>query len=234
MASLLAALAVAAGVAAQAVTGFGFSLVSAPFLIAAYRAPAGVQLNLVLSAAVNVAVLTREHRRADGRAATLLLGPAVVAILPAAWIVRRVPRGPLTVVAGAVCLAAVAALATGRRFRRGSGAGGTIAAGLVSGAMNVVAGISGPPVVLFALNAAWPPDRLRPTMQLFFLGLNVVTLASLGLPRHLPPALLAGFAGGLLTARLLGHRPSPEAVRRGTLLLAAAGSAVAIARGLTA
>ena len=37
--ALLAAVAVAAGVTAQAVTGFGFSLVCAPFLIAAYRAP---------------------------------------------------------------------------------------------------------------------------------------------------------------------------------------------------
>ncbi len=232
MASFLAALAVAAGVAAQAVTGFGFSLVSAPFLIAAYRAPAGVQLNLVLSAAVNVAVLAREHRHADGRAAALLLAPAVVAILPAAYVVRRVARGPLTVGAGAVCLAAVAALATGRRFRRGSGPAGTAAAGLVSGAMNVVAGISGPPVVLFALNAAWPPDRLRPTMQLFFLGLNILTLASLGLPHRLPPTLLLGFGAGVLIARLLGHRPSPTAVRTGTLLLAATGSVMAISRGL--
>ena len=232
MASLLAALAVAAGVAAQAVTGFGFSLVSAPFLIAAYRAPAGVQLNLVLSAAVNVAVLARERRHADRRAAALLLAPALVAVVPAAYVVRRVSRGPLTVAAGAVCLAAVAALASGRRFRRGSGPAGIAATGLVSGAMNVVAGISGPPVVLFALNAAWPPSRLRPTMQLFFLGLNVLTLASLGLPHRLPPALLLGFAGGLLAARLVGHRPSPEAVRRGTLLLAGLGSAVAIARGL--
>jgi uncharacterized protein len=232
--TFLAVLAVAAGVAAQAVTGFGFSLVSAPFLIAAYRAPAGVQLNLLLSAAVNVAVLVREHRHADARTAALLLAPAAVAILPAAYVVRRVPRGPLTVAAGALCLAAVAALATGRRFQRGSGPAGTAVAGLLSGAMNVVAGISGPPVVLFALNAAWPPDRLRPTMQLFFLGLNVLTLASLGLPDRVPPPLLLGFAGGLVAARLLGHRPSPDAVKKGTLLLAAAGSAVAIARGLTA
>lgn len=223
----------AAGVAAQAVTGFGFSLVCAPFLIAAYQAPAGVQLNLVLSAAVNVAVLVREHRRADARAAALLLAPAVVAVLPTAYAVRRVPRGPLTVVAGAVCLSAVAVLATGRRFRRGRGRAATAAAGLVSGAMNVVAGISGPPAVLLALNADWPVESLRPTMQLFFLGLNVLTAASLGLPHRLPPILLLGFAAGLLAARLVGHRPSPEAVRRGTLLLAAAGSAVAMARGLT-
>jgi hypothetical protein len=99
--------------------------------------------------------------------------------------------------------------------------------------MNVIAGISGPPVVLFALNARWPRERVRPTMQVFFLGLNAMTLASLGRPRHLPPGLLAGFAAGWLAARLWGHRPSPTAVQRGTLILAAVGGAVAIGRGLT-
>jgi uncharacterized membrane protein YfcA len=225
--------AVAVGVAAQAVTGFGFSLVSAPFLVAAYRAPTGVQLNVLLSMAVNVAVLAREHRRVDYRAAGLLLAPAVVAIVPAAYAVHRLARGPLTVAAGLVCLAAVAALAAGVRLRRGSGRTGTAVAGLLSGAMNVVAGISGPPVVLFALNADWPPERLRPTMQLFFLGLNTLTLLSLGLPHRMPGGLVVGFAAGWLTAHLLGHRPSVDAVRRGTLLLAAAGSALAIGRGLT-
>ena len=224
----------AVGVAAQAVTGFGFSLVSAPFLIAAYRAPTGVQLNLLLSVAVNVAVLTREHRHVDRRAALLLLAPAVVAIVPAAYAVHRLSPRPLTVAAGALCLAAVLVLAAGVRPRRWSGRAATAVVGLLSGAMNVFAGISGPPVVLFALNANWPPERTRPTMQLFFLGLNAVTLVSLGPPHHVPPALLVGFAAGWLTARLVGHRPSMAAVQRGTLLLAAAGSVVAVARGLTA
>ena len=224
----------AVGVAAQAVTGFGFSLVSAPFLIAAYRAPTGVQLNLLLSLAVNVAVLSREHRHADVRAASLLLAPALVAVVPVAYAVHRISPGPLTVAAGLVCLAGTAAVAAGRGLRRAGGPAGAVAVGLVSGAMNVVAGISGPPVVLFALNAAWARPRARATMQVFFLGLNILTIASLGRPQRFPAAPFIGFAVGWLTALFHGHRPSPEAVRRGTLLLAAAGSVVAVARGLTA
>ena len=233
MPGLVAALAVALGVAAQAVTGFGFSLVSAPFLVAAYRAPTGVQLNLVLSIAVNVAVLAREHRHVDHRAAGLLLAPAAVAIVPVAYAVHRLARGPLTVAAGLVCLAAVAALAAGVRLRRGSGRTGTALIGLLSGAMNVVAGISGPPVVVFALNAEWPPERIRPTMQLFFLGLNALTLLSLGPPDQLPAVLLVGFAAGWLAGTLLAGRPSTAVVRSATLAIAGAGSVLAIARGLT-
>ncbi|MDQ1516146.1 MAG: uncharacterized protein QOE80_1976 [Actinomycetota bacterium] len=232
-AALLAALAVAVGVAAQSVTGFGFSLVCAPFLIAAYRAPTGVQLNLLLSLVVNLVVLGREHRHADPRAAGLLLAPALVAIVPAAYAVHRLSPGPLTVAAGVVCFAATAAMAAGARLPRLSGRLGAAVVGLLSGAMNTVAGISGPPVVLFALNARWPPERVRPTMQLFFLGLNALTLASLGPPPRLPPGLVIGFAAGWLAARRFGHRASLPAVQKGTLLLAAAGGAVALARGLT-
>ena len=231
---ILAALAVAVGVAVQAVTGFGFSLVSAPFLIAAYRAPTGVQLTLLLSMAVNVAVLGREHRHVDGRAAGLLLAPALVAVVPAAYAVRRLSPGPLTVAAGVVCLAAVAALAAGIRFRRGNGPAGTAVVGFLSGAMNVVSGLSGPPVVLFALNARWPPQRARPTMQLFFLGLNVVTLVALGPPDRVPLGLVAAFAAGVAGGALLPGRPSPAAVRTATLAIAAIGSVLAIWRGLTA
>src|SRR5437763_16992558 len=111
MPGLAAALAVALGVAAQAVTGFGFSLVSAPFLVAAYRAPTGVQLNLLLSMAATVAFLAREPRHVDHRAAGLLLAPTVVAIVPAAYAVHRMARAPLTAAAGLACRAAVAALA---------------------------------------------------------------------------------------------------------------------------
>jgi uncharacterized membrane protein YfcA len=232
-AELLAAIAVAVGVAAQAVTGFGFSLVSAPFLIAAYRAPTGVQLNLLLSMAVNLAVLAREHRHVDGRAAGLLLAPALVAVIPAAYAVRRLPTGLLTVAAGLVCLAAVAALAAGGRSRRGSGPAGTALVGFLSGAMNVVAGISGPPVVLLALNAQWPPERTRPTMQLFFLGLNFVTLASLGWPDRVPVGLVVAFAAGVVGASVLSGRPSSDSVRSATLAIAALGSGLAIVRGLT-
>jgi hypothetical protein len=113
------------------------------------------------------------------------------------------------VAAGLVCLAAVAALATGARLRRVTGRAAAAAVGLVSGAMNVVAGISGPPVVLFALNAEWPPERVRPTMQLFFLGLNALTLLSLGRPDRLPAGLMVGFVAGLAGGPAGGLRRRP-------------------------
>jgi hypothetical protein len=232
--ALLAALAVGLGVVAQFATGFGFSVVCAPFLIAAYRAPNGIQLILVLSMVVNLAMLTREHRGIDLRAAGLLLVPAMTVAVPVAIAVRNSRSGPLTVVAGVICLAGVATLASGRRFGGVSGRAGTVAVGAISGGMNAIAGMSGPPVALFAVNARWPVERARPTMQVFFLGLNVVTLAALGWPDRLPFGVVAAFAVGVVAGALLAGRLPAIVVRAATLALAGVGSVLAIVRGLTA
>lgn len=233
MAALIAALAVALGVLTQTATGFGFSLLAAPFLIAAYQAPTGVQIAVVLSVFVNLAVLARQHRGADWRAASLLLVPAVVAALPIGYVVGRSDPDTATLIAGVVCLVAVAGMVGGRRFRVLESRAGTVAVGVVSGGMNVMASMSGPPAVLYAVNAGWPLERARPTLQLHFLGLNIVTVASLGWPDRMPLPVLAGFAAGAVAGVLLAGRVPDTLARPATLVLAAVGSLLAIARGLT-
>lgn len=226
----LAALAVALGAVAQAVTGFGFSLVSAPFLIAAAAAPRGVQWNLTLSAGLNLILLARGYRQVRWSEVGRLLAPAVVATVGIGLVVRHANRAGLTVAAGALCLAATAMVATGWRRNRPPGPAASVAAGGVSGAMNVVAGIGGPPVVVYGLTAGWPAEVARPTLQAFFLGINVVAIPSLGVtsvPLVLPLALLAGIAFGAFGLRRL---PEPF-VRSAVLTIAAGGSVLAILRG---
>ncbi|MGH8991664.1 MAG: TSUP family transporter [Acidimicrobiia bacterium] len=231
MASVLAAVAVALGAAVQTATGFGFSLVSGPFLVAAYQAPTGVQINVLLSLLVNVALLAREHRGSDLRAAGLLLAPAVAVAVPLGYLLRNADPGPATVAAGVICLVAVVALALGRELPGVTSRAGTVAIGAVSGGMNAAAGLSGPAVVIFALHARWPAGMARPTMQVVFLGINVVTLVSLGWPDQLPVAVLAGYGVGIAAGAALVGR-LPEAVAHpATLLLAGVGSVLAIARG---
>jgi uncharacterized protein len=230
--TVLAWFMVAVGAVAQATTGFGFSLVSAPFLIAAYRAPLGVQLNLVLSVIINVGLLVRGRHQADVRRALVLLVPAALATVVVGAVIRNVDHGPLTIVAGVVCLVGTAALASGVTFHRLEGSGATAAVGAASGAMNVTAGIGGPPIALFAVNAGWAPEVARPTMQVFFLGINAVALTTLGTPDELPLGPLAGLAIGLVMGRFALRRVPPQTIRRLTLALAAIGSVLAIVRGV--
>ena len=164
---VLAAVAVLFGAVAQSVTGFGFSLVCAPFLVAAYGAPDGVQLNLALSVGLNLLLLVSGRRHLDARSALRLLLPAVVATVVVGLLIRGSDTDGLTVVAGGLCLIGVVAVARGRSIRRITGRVGTLIVGALSGAINVAAGIGGPPVVLFGTTAGWSPRsparRCRPS-----------------------------------------------------------------------
>jgi uncharacterized membrane protein YfcA len=227
MATALAALAVAAGAATQSVTGLGFSLVCAPFLIALAGPRDGVRLNLMLSVVVNVAYLLPEREDARVADALRLLLPAAVATPITAWVIGRVDADPLAVVAGVLTVAAALALLVGIRVRQPH----AVLAGGLSGVMNTVAGIGGPAVAVYAVGAGWPAAVRRPTFQLYFLGLNAVGLLALG-PRWPPGLLWLGLLAGFLAGRLIIGRVPEQAARTATLAIAVAGGLVAVARGL--
>lgn len=227
MTTALAALAVAAGAVTQSITGLGFSLVCAPFLVALAGPRDGVRINLMLSAVINLAYLVPERQQARVGDALRLLGPAAVATPLTAWVTGRVDTEPLAVVAGVVTVAAAVALLANVRVHQPH----AVLAGGLSGVMNTVAGIGGPAVAVYAVGAGWPATVRRPTFQLYFLGLNAVGLVALG-PRW-PPALLwvslvLGFAAG----RLVVGRLQEDTARTATLAIAVAGGLVAVARGL--
>ena len=227
----VAAAAVGAGAVAQAVTGFGFSLVSAPLVVAAGAAPRGVEWNLVLSAGLNLALLARGWRLVRWAEVGRLLVPAVAATAGVGYVARHADHHVLTVAAGSLCLVATALAASGWRRRRPPGGAGAVAAGGISGAMNVVAGIGGPPVVVYGLTAGWPADVARPTLQAFFFGINAVAIPALGVT-SVPPVLPVALIGGLLVGVSVARRLSEPTVRSAVLVIAAAGSVAAVLRGV--
>ena len=158
-------LAVAAGAVAQSVSGIGFTLVSGPLLVAALGPADGVRLSVVLSLVVNVAVLTRTVRETSWRDAVLLLVPAVLATPLLARLLRDAPERALQALAGAATLVGALVLGAGVRWRAAGGRAGAVGAGVVSAAMNVVAGVGGPAVALYAANAGWPAAAMRSTGQ---------------------------------------------------------------------
>jgi uncharacterized protein len=229
---VLAWVMVGVGSAVQAVTGFGFSLVSAPFLIAAYHAPLGIQINLVLSVILNIFLVTANRRSVRGRSALALLVPAAIATVAVGLAVRNSEGTAWTIAAGLLCLAGTLVVWSGASFPRLRGPTATVVAGGLSGALNVTTGIGGPPVVLFAVNARWSPEQSRATMQLFFLGINAIGLATLGLPGRFPLPLVGFVVVGLAVGGALAGRIPADRVRTASLALAAAGSILAIARAL--
>jgi hypothetical protein len=234
-ATALVAVAVAAGALAQAVSGFGFSLVAAPAFVVVTGALNGVRLVNLLALVVNIGLLSAERRTAVPRNALLLLLPALVVAPITATLAHHADADVLSVVAGSLTVSTALVLAAGVRSRHLHGVAGAIGAGTVSSAMNVVSGVGGPAAAMYAVNAHWPPHAMRPTLQLYFLGLNVVSLAALGLafPKPAPSVvLLVSLGVGLVVGLGVARRLPPHAVRVAVLGLAIAGGTVAILRGI--
>ena len=231
----LAAVAVAVGAAAQSVSGIGFALVGGPLLFTVFGAREGVRVAVVLSMLVNVAVLAREHRAVMWRNVLPVLLTALAVTPVLGLLLSDAHPRVLRAAAGAVVVVGAAIVAAGRT--RETGTLGGIGAGLVSATMNILASAGGPAVAVYATSARWDPVRLRATLQAYFLCLNVVTLATLGLPQlsagraaTLVTALVAGTASGALLAR----RVHGDVVRRVTLALAAAGGLAVFLQALLA
>jgi len=227
----LAAVAVGVGAFAQSISGIGFALVCGPFLVAILGVREGIRVAVLLSALLNAALLVRESRLVRVGDGLRLLIPAALATPLLAAGVRRIDTRWAALAAGLATLAGVGVLASGRRWRRASGQAGAVVAGVVSATMNVVAAIGGPAAVLYAENAGWRPTSTRATLQAYFLALNLVALASLGLPSVAPDLLVAMLAGSLIGA-LVARRLPERAVRNATLALAALGGLVVVVRAL--
>jgi uncharacterized membrane protein YfcA len=224
-------LAVAAGATVQIITGTGFALVCAPFLLLILGHDVGVRAVLVLSLALNAYLLAVTIRHVRWRDSLLLLLPAALLVVPTVFVVDAV-RGPaLTIAAGVVIVIATGLVVSGYTPKVIDTTGGVVLVGAVSGIFTIIAAVSGPPVTLLAVQRKWPPDVTRATMQAFFLPLNVLALLMLG-PVDADLSDLWWAVGGCvlgLIAGSLGARRIPAPAVRWTMLAVAAAGGVWLA-----
>ena len=228
---------VLAGSVTNRVTGLGFSLVCSPVMVLVLGPRDGVRLLNMVSVAVSLSNVATGWRGVRWRDWALLVAAGVVCTPAAAWVAHRVDDGVLLVGAGVVTIASAFLLGTGRVLHGLRGRPGALGAGAVSATMNVIAGLSGPSVAMYGLNAGWTPTELRPTLQTYFLVLNAVAVASLGPVR--PPGWLAlaiavAVLAGLWLGRLAAVRVPAARFRAVVLSVVAAGGAFAVVRGLAA
>jgi len=228
-------LAVLVGTLAQSVSGLGFSLVCGPLLVAALGPYDGVRLAVALSLVLNVVLLGRLHREVEAGTTLLLLAPAALATPVLARLAGGLPERPAAALAGGVVVLGTALLALGVRWPAAGGRRGAVAVAVVAAASNVVAGVAGPPLALWAANAGWPAGPQRASLQAVFLGLNLVALPSLGAPqvgRGLLAGTVATLAAGAVLGAPLARRVGEDAARRTTLTLAGAGGTAVLLRAL--
>ncbi len=226
------------GAGTQRVTGLGFALVASPFMVLLLGPFDGVLLINACGAVTAAIVLTQVWRDVELRKAALLLGPALPAVVLGAWVARHLPAPVLAVAVGGLVLVALLAVVSSERARVLRGNPGAVIAGVGSGFLNATVGAGGPAIAVYAVSTNWAHRRFAATAQLIFAVLSTASLAAKGGRPSLTAAgwiiVVSGLLVGIATGGLLAERIPAERARWAVVVLAMAGAALTVAKGLIA
>ena len=219
---LLALAGVLLGAVAQSATGMGFSLLAAPALVLYLGPRQGVAMAVALAALSSALPLLRDGRHARPGEVMRLLVPTLLCTPLIALALRGVDTRWPAPAAGAGVVVAVCVLASGVRWEWLRRPQGAVAAGATSALLNVVGGVGGPPIGLYAAHADWEPATTRGNLFGFFVVQNIVTALAVGVV--LPgPWELAALVLGTACGMLLAPRVSAKGVRAAVLAMSLLG-----------
>ena len=149
-------------------TGFGFAIAAVPLLSLALPPARVVPLAVVLQVLASVVDLRAASRITDWRS-MLWLSPGMVAGTPLGlFLLTRLSANQARLAIGVLILGSVVLLGRGMRLpaRPASWMIGLV--GMISGVMNGVAAMSGPPVVAYLYGTAAQRNGVRATSLVFF------------------------------------------------------------------
>ncbi|MFJ4201683.1 sulfite exporter TauE/SafE family protein [Streptomyces sviceus] len=232
---LLLSAVVLVGSSVQWLTGMGFALVAVPALILLLGPTEGVVLANCAAGAICCVGLAGGWRHIRTTAMVPLCAAAACTVPTGTWLTRRLPESWLMLVMGSLVTVAVLLVLRGARATSLHGTKGAVVAGAVGGFMNSAAGVGGPPVTLYALNAGWPVREFVPNAMFYGVIVNAFSVASNGVPGLTATqwflVCAAMGAGGVIGRRLASHIPEKRA-RLLVLLLALTGGTTAVGKGL--
>jgi uncharacterized membrane protein YfcA len=206
---IAAAIALFAGMV-RGFAGFGAAMVMTPAFSAIYGPEIGISLCLLLEIAVALPLLPRAIKYVDWRRIGFLLLAAVVGAPLGNLVLTEVAPEPMRWAISGIVLGAVTLLASGWRFHGRPRIATTLAAGGLSGFLNGLSGMAGPPIIFYYLAGNETAERVRANLTTYFIFVDLVTLVVFAgrdligwhtgvLALWLVPAVIAG---GLLGERL--------------------------------
>lgn len=223
--------------AMSALTGFGYALVAAPFLVLVFPPQQVVPVVMVSWIPLAVLLLGEARGAMNLRRIGGWLAGAVVGIPLGVYGLAHIAAGPMRMAIGAITVTTALAMwvRPARPFRREAAAAPF--AGLLSGLLGGASGMSGPPVVLFAINQGWPPAETRANLIGYFVAKHAIALVSLALfgvldrqAVELSLWAMPGLAAGAAVGLYLKSRVPPRHFRQVALVLVLVGGGLAIAR----
>jgi len=223
------------GSSVQWLTGMGFALVAVPALVLLLGPAQGVVLANCAAGAISVVGLAGGWRRVRLGAMVPLCVAAACTVPAGTWLTRQLPEPALLLVMGGLVTVAVLLVMRGARVPALRGTKGAVAAGAAGGFMNSAAGVGGPPISLYALNAGWTVREFVPNAQFYGVVVNAFSVAANGVP-ELSGArwgwVAAAMVMGAVIGRALAERIPERRARLLVLSLALAGGVTAVVKGL--
>lgn len=223
------------GASVQRMAGIGFALVAVPALVLLLGPADGVVLSNWATGVISAVALAGCWRQVRLTAMLPLVAAAACTVPAGAWVAARMPEPVLLAGMGVLVSAAVLLLMRGTRVPALRGAKGALAAGAASGFMNSSAGVGGPAVSLYAVNAGWTMREFVPNAQFYGVVVNGLSVVAKGIPKLTAPAWLlvaAGITAGAVIGKALAERVAERWARLIVLLLALAGGLTMLGKGL--
>ncbi|MDX3246597.1 sulfite exporter TauE/SafE family protein [Streptomyces sp. ME18-1-4] len=223
------------GSGVQWLTGMGFALVAVPALVLLLGPAQGVVLANCAAGVISVVGLAGGWRRVRPAAMVPLCVAAACTVPAGSWLTRRLPEPVLLLVMGALVTVAVVLVMRGARIPALRGARGAVVAGAAGGFMNSAAGVGGPPISLYAVNAGWTVREFVPNAQFYGVVVNAFSVAANGVPKLAAPqwaAVAVAMTVGASIGRALAGRLPERRARLLVLGLALAGGVTAVGKGL--
>jgi uncharacterized membrane protein YfcA len=208
---LLAVLVMVLSAAMGTVAGFGVALLLSPVLAVLYD-PITAVLTVTTFGVFNAVIalfgdaLMDPRPRPYGRELVLMWVGAALVTAPATVALTSLPQRLVTGMLSVFVLTSVVAIQRGARFRSARPGARTVGTGALSQAANVLSGVGGPPIILYALASDWEPYRTRTTQQVYFIPVNIVTTATVMAATDARPVLALVVVGAVTSAAVLPVR----------------------------
>ncbi|SLN56222.1 sulfite exporter TauE/SafE family protein [Oceanibacterium hippocampi] len=171
-------------------SGFGAAMVFMPIASALYSPPAAVAMLAVTDTVITLPITLAAMRRCRWpEIMPLTIGAAIMTPIGVKALLYVDP-GVMRIVISAMILAAVAAMATGWRYAGTPTRTVTVGVGALSGFAGGMAGLMGPPVILFWLGGQHDMLKVRDNILAFFGIATIVTMTTYFLNDMLTPERL--------------------------------------------
>jgi len=157
--------------------GFGAAMVMTPIFSALYGPAVGIALCLILEIVVALQLLPGVVRLVDWPRIGLLMIAAVICVPVGNFVLTLAEPEPMRWAISAIVLAAVALLASGWRYQGRPWTGATLAAGAVSGFLNGLSGMAGPPIAFYYLAGQDTAAHVRANLTTYFVFVDLVAIA---------------------------------------------------------